>query len=318
MKFKKALIVLMMFPLSSCGSNVLNLNVHAFGTMNSMHLYDGSSQEDLDALENIISSLDQDTDNFEARGINNVYTINHTHEDVKVSENLYNLLKISDDLTTKLEYFNMYCGGLANLWKEALETSQIPDEISIKEQLDIMNSTHLEFKDECTVQRVGEGQIDLGAIAKGFASDLCVNYLKEKEIPNYILSFGYSSVALGDDTYYGAPLISVDFNKTDYYVELDKCFISTSGVDEQHIKIGDKTYSHIVNPLTGNATPIYDMVSVISDCGYLADALSTVFMMRNLEAISQMEQEFNVKAIVFSNGKVIYHHPGIEVLSKNK
>ena len=84
------------------------------------------------------------------------------------------------------------------------------------------------------------------------------------------------------------------------------------------MKIGDATYSHIVNPLTGSAISLYDTVIVVSYAGNygngaLGDALSTSFMMSSLEEIKEAETNYGVKAIVIKDDTVIYKNADIEL-----
>lgn len=314
MKFKKPLILLTIVPLSSCGGNVLNRNIYAFDTMNSIHLYEGE-EKDLDELEKIIVNYDKLCDNYNSRDVNNVYTINNTHEDVSISEDLYKLLQLSDTLTNEIEYFNIYCGKLAKIWKEALKTSQIPAESVISEQLEIIKNTKLLFKENNIVQRVGDGEIDLGAISKGYVTCRLFDYFNSCSLKNYLVSLGDSSILLGDNGIYNHDLFDIGISTTGLSLNLDNCFISTSGIEHQSVTIGDKTYSHIINPITGNAVPLYDLVLVIAKKGYMGDVLSTVFMLSNLESIKQLEEKYEAKAIVISKNKIVYSNPDLDVLN---
>ena len=79
------------------------------------------------------------------------------------------------------------------------------------------------------------------------------------------------------------------------------------------MKIGDTTYSHIINPNDGSAINLNDAVVVISDNGALGDALSTSMMNNTMDEIKAIETKCNVQAIVIRNNEVIYQNPGIEV-----
>lgn len=313
MKIKKVLILASIIPLSSCGGNVLNRNVMAFDTVNSLHLYSGS-EDDLDNLESIINNIDKLTDNYQERDVLNVTKINQTNEDVQIDSDLYEILKVGDELSKDIPPFSIYCGGLAKLWKESLNNQQIPDESSRNAEVEKIKNTSLEFKEGNVVRRLGEGEIDLGALAKGYALDKCYSYLKEHQIANYYLSMGSSSNLLGDKTYYGADEFEVEIKKSNWRLKLHNCYISTSGISEQSVTIDGVIYSHIVNPNTGKATPIYSTVLVVSDNGLIGDALSTAFMLSSLDNIKALEEKYNVKSLVLSgNDNVVYSHPDLNL-----
>ena len=313
MKLRKVFILINIVPLCACSENVLTKNVYAFDTMNTLNLYEGTN-EDLEELEKIIVNYDKLCDNYHERDVKNVYTINNSHDDVVISEDLYKLLQLGDTLSADFDYFSIYCGGLTKLWKSALESLQIPDKSQIDEQLENIKNTRLLFKGNNTVQRVGNGEIDLGAITKGYVSCRCFDYLNSKSLKNYLLSFGDSSIVLGQDGPNGRDLFEVGINNTSYSLNLDNCFLSTSGIEHQSAVINGTTYSHIVNPITGGAVSLYETVIVVAPKGYLADVLSTVFMMSNLEAIKNLEKEYEAKAIVISGKKVVYSNPDFEIV----
>ena len=79
------------------------------------------------------------------------------------------------------------------------------------------------------------------------------------------------------------------------------------------MEIGGVTYSHIINPYTGNAINNYDAVLVVGDCGYLIDVLSTSMMFNTLDEIKAIEESLSVKTILIKNNKVVYSHPELEI-----
>ena len=97
------------------------------------------------------------------------------------------------------------------------------------------------------------------------------------------------------------------------YLKLKDTFISTSGVSNQGKTIEGVTYSHIINPVTGSAINNYDAVIVISNEGYIGDALSTSMMMNTLEEIKTIESNLNIQTIVVKDNKIIYKSEGLKV-----
>lgn len=176
-----------------------------------------------------------------------------------------------------------------------------------------MNNSSVLFKENSVVQRLGEAEIDLGAVAKGFALDEVKSYLDSKSFSKYLINSGYSSILLGqkssDDGLFSVGLSDIE----NAYLKLSNCFVSTSGVSTQGVKIDDQIYSHIVNPYTGSAINNYDTVIVVSDSGYLGDALSTSFMLSSVDEIKAMEQSKNVKALVIKDKTIVYKNESLEV-----
>lgn len=313
MKFKSLLSTLLIIPLISCSQvSSLESKVFCFDTAIDIRLFEGENNN-LKDIENIFNYYDKITDNYKERDIDNVYSINHTNEDVKVDETLYTILQKSFALKEDVRYFNPLCGSLAKKWKESLKSSQILDETTISNELARMNNSSVLFKEKNVVQRLGDSEIDLGAVAKGFALDEVKSYLDSKSFSKYLINSGYSSILLGqkssDDGLFSVGLSDIE----NAYLKLSNCFVSTSGVSTQGVKIDNQIYSHIINPYTGSAINNYDTVIVISDSGYLGDALSTSFMLSNVDEIKAMEQSKNVKALVIKDKTIVYKNDSLEV-----
>ena len=317
MKVKKLLSLLSVLPLISCTSNfVLESKVFYFDTLLSIKIFEKDKAR-LSYIKNIFRDIDELTDNYHQRDVNNVYTINHTNEVLTINHTLYDILDKAVNVSTLgATYFNPLCGDLSQLWKDSLQDKVVPSEESITQELNKMNSSSITLLDDDRVQRFGDASIDLGGIAKGCALDVVLDYLKETNTKQYLINAGSSSILLGrkntDDGYFTVGIKDLGSS----YLKLKDCFISTSSKSVQGVTIDGVTYSHIINPVTGSAINENDAVIVVSDSGYLGDALSTSMMMNTVEEIQQIEEQLNVKTIVIKNGKKIYSHKDLRVYSR--
>lgn len=316
MKFKNIISLFSIIPLLSCSHNNSPIESRVFCFDTSVYIkIETTYNNHLKEIEKIFNCCDKLTDNYRSRDINNVYTINNNlYSDISIDKELYDLLTLSFEVKDTAIYFNPLCGSLSKKWKNSLSNKEILSETIIEEELFKMNNTQLLFKDNNVIQKIGDAEIDLGGIAKGYALDKAYEYLKDNKIENYIINAGNSSILLGtkntSDGYYSIGLNDVD----NAYLKLKNCFITTSSKSVQGVKIGDITYSHIINPINGSAINENDAVIVISDKGYLGDALSTSMMMNTVEEIKEIEQAQNIKTIVIKNNEIIYKNEGIEVL----
>lgn len=313
MKHHLLLLLVASFSLSSCSTSPLERKVFCFDSMMEIKLSEGN-EEDLNNIEQIFVKYDKLSDNYHSRDINNVYSINHTNEEISVDENLYNLLKISAEVPFfGANHFNFLCGSLSKKWKESLENNKVLDNETIVSELNKIRTSNLVFKDNNTVQRVGDAEVDLGAIAKGYTLDRIKEYLDGKEYKQYLINAGYSSILLGEksenDGFYNVSIKHFDGS----YLKLKNCFISTSGTAEQQKIIDGTTYSHIVDPVNGSAISKYDTVIVISNFGYLGDALSTSLMMADIPEIKAVEEQCSVQVLAIKDKTIVYKNDALEV-----
>ena len=321
MKLAKLFPLLLVGSLVSCNQNnfVIESKVFCFDTVIEYKLYEGEESYKAE-LDDIFNYYDKISDNYQLRsGVVNVSSINKTNEDITIDERLYNMLKTSFSTHEfNANNFNPLCGSIAKLWKESLAKGELLTEEVINAELDKINNSSLLFKDNNVVQRVGESEIDLGGIAKGYVLDQVHDYLASRNVTHYLVNGGSSSILLGEknskDGYYNVGIDSRIIPNS--YLKLKNCFVSTSALTVQGVKIGDKYYSHIVNPVTGSVLNEQDAVIVISSKGYIGDALSTSMMMNTLEEIKEIETKQDVKCIVVKNGAVTYCNKELEVLHR--
>ena len=300
--------------LTSCSGKTISRNSFYFDTYIDSKLFEGS-ESDLDNLNVIYSKIDKLTDNFHSRNINNIYTINNSSEEIEIDPQLYELLELtfSHDLSA-LTYFNPLCGSLSKAWKTSLEKNEVLSQQIISEELAKMSSSSLEFLGENKVKRLGEAEIDLGAVAKGYVLDRAKEYFDTKNYTNYLIDAGSSSILLGEKS--GGNDFKIKISDLDNcYLNLKNCFVSTSSFLRQKVEINGVNYSHIINPVTGSAVNEND---VVSNKGYLGDILSTAFINESLDSIKEFEKTFDVKTIVIKDNAIVYKNEGIEVTNKWK
>ena len=278
------------------------------GLMYSVHVQEGTCR--------ILKEVDAIADAYKSRDVTCIYDLNNTNEKIEINGQLYRLLKSALDAKEQLPYFNPFIGSLSNKWKEALSKKEQLSDSIIEEELLKMNNTNLLLEStedgHYYAQRVGEGLIDVGAIAKGFALDECENYLHRNAEPNYeyMVDAGSSSILLGRNKDNSTFKVKIKDLSTPTYLRLKECFIATSGISEQGVEIDGTTYSHIISPLTGSAINTFDAAIVISELkdgyGLFTDALSTSFMMNTLEEVKELEKSTGVSVILIKDDNIVY------------
>ena len=122
-------------------------------------------------------------------------------------------------------------------------------------------------------------EMDPGGIGKGYAADRAMEVLQRRGIHSALVSAGGSSIgAMGHPPGQRAWRIAISNPanpaKAVAEVELRDAALSTSGVSQQSLQAGSHTYSHIFDPRTGE--PVEDMcqVTVVTQNGSAAEALS--------------------------------------------
>ncbi len=159
--------------------------------------------------------------------------------------------------------------------------------------------------------------IDLGSIAKGYAADKMVTYLKENGAKNGIVNLGGNVAVFGKA--YKVGIQKPFSDEIMLTVKLKNASAVTSGIYERGFKKDGKFYHHILDVKTG--MPIENelaSVTVLGEKSSECDVLSTVCMILGEEAATKLINETKgYEAIFIKKDYSVSVSDGLK-LKKNK
>lgn len=283
---------------SSCNKTIYeNSNIiYAMDTAIYVTIYSNdvnSANSELREINNIYQKYNKLSDAYnEYTDTINIYSLNKLRS-AEVSDELLELINEAVMMKTETNgYFEPLIGSLSNLWKECLFTEDITPYVLesdiVNQELDKITSSEIVI-DGNIVSINGDADIDLGAIAKGFATNKVYEYLKEKNVINYLLNAGSSNVLLGEKI--GGKSFTVGLTKAldnGYYqtISMKNCALVTSAIKEQHVVINNVIYHHIINPKTGYPSNYYDSLTIVGEDSGILDAYSTAMFSMDNETLT--------------------------------
>lgn len=201
---------------------------------------------------------------------------------VPVSEDLWRVLQRAQQISAaSAGAFDVTVGPLVRLWRRARREKELPPQGQLQEAL-----SHVGFRNirlipaGHQVELLAQGmRLDLGGIAKGYALAEALAVLRRQGTPAAMIHAGGDS-ALGDPPpdrpgwRIGVGMLKPDAPPLEFLVLSNTC-VASSGDMWQHVDIGGKRYSHIVDPRTGVGLIGHSNVIVIAPDGATADALAT-------------------------------------------
>ena len=174
--------------LSACssGKSAYQRTVFCFDTVTKITLKE-DNKEVFDELEHILLRYDQIADNYQPRDIFNVYSLNHATSPVIVGNKdgeapieLFDMISGQLDLIGESAFhFCIMLGSLSKKWKDSLSEGKVLDQEVIDEELSKINSLdsgyglYNDIDGNVYIERRGDIELDLGAVAKGAALDSC-------------------------------------------------------------------------------------------------------------------------------------------------
>lgn len=241
-------------------------------------------------------------------------------EPVKVSEDTLFIIKKSmffSELTGGA--FDITVGPLIDLWGFARPEKAIPDDAAIKRVLPDVGYQGIvinEGQGTVFLRRPGMS-LDLGAIAKGYATDRARAILRQHGITSALVNAGGNIYAVGKKP--GGDLWNIgiqDPRKPDDYlasVQVQDVSAVTSGDYQRFFEAGGVRYHHLLNPATGKParTGLY-AVTIISQSSTAADALSTsVFVLGKEKGSEVLAQFAGTDAFFVEEGNRVSYTPGL-------
>lgn len=169
---------------------------------------------------------------------------------------------------------------LVELWGFPSDHPHVPSETDIAAALPLVDSSQVELAGERVTLSPGQ-KLDLGGIAKGYASARVMEIFRAHGVRSGMVSLGGNVQTLGTKVDGGPWRIGVRDpagEASDYLGVLsveDEAVITSGGYERFFVENGQR-YIHILDPRTGHpAQSDLQSATVISKDGVLADALST-------------------------------------------
>lgn len=282
---------------------------NVFDTIVSVVSYQ-ESKEDFDEMSDYIEEryiyLNKLFDIYnDYTGINNIKTINDNagKEPVKVEQEIIDLLTFSKEWYEKSDgKMNIAMGSVLKVWHNVREFysangyTELPDMSVLQEKakhIDI-NCVVIDAENMTVFITDPQVQLDVGAVAKGFATEIICDELNEK-YDNYAISAGgnvktHGSPKDGRNRWgIGIQNPAVDENFNMIGGNLDMAYFNTdmslvcSGGYQRYFVVDGRRYHHIIDPVTLYPEEVYQGVTVICEDSGMADALSTSIFLSDVD-----------------------------------
>lgn len=262
-------------------------------------------------------------------GINNIKTINDNAgiKPVKVDKEIIDLIFFAKDWYHKTDgRTNIAMGSVLRIWHDYREEgrsdpekAKLPPMESLKnaaEHTDI-NKVIVDTENSTVYLEDKDMSLDVGAVAKGYATELVAKEIMAQGLNSGIISAG------GNIRVLGKPLDNVrerwgigiqDPDKAiipDEDSNLDIIFINdqsvvSSGDYERYYVVGDKILHHLIDPETLMPGDYYRAITIVTEDSGIADALSTAAFLINYEQSRALIEGLDgVEALwVMKDGKI--------------
>lgn len=260
-------------------------------------------------------------------GVNNIKTINDNagKQPVKVSQEIIDLILFAKkwhELTGGK--VNIAMGSVLKLWHEYRQEGwDDPENAKLPPKDDLVEAAkHTDIEkvivdeEESTVYLSDtKMSLDVGAVAKGFATELVAREIAEKGFDSGMISSGGNIRAIGKPLdgvreRWGVgiqdpskSIVSED-NLLDVIYITDSA-VASSGDYQRYYVVDGMKYHHIIDPETLMPADYYRAVTVMAEDAGIADFMSTALFLLPYEDSLSLAKSVHVEAIwVFPDGEV--------------
>jgi thiamine biosynthesis lipoprotein len=305
------LVVGVLFFTTSCPSILGNGNPKPrqaenyvyFDTVSQVITYAGDSSEvfekNYDEVFEILSKYHKLFDIYnEYSGVTNLSTLNKNAggEAMKVEPELVDFLLYAKELYTITDgEMNIMLGSVLRLWHDARTTAignpskaYIPSAEALAEANLHTDISLLEIDIENSTVRITdpEASIDVGALGKGYATELAAKHLEAKGVTSYVLNIGGNIRILGhkpDGTVWKTGVTNPRGDGYVKYINIANISCVTSGDYERYYTVDGVRYHHIIDKDTLMPSDYFSSITVLTADSGLADALSTALFSMSLD-----------------------------------
>jgi thiamine biosynthesis lipoprotein len=249
---------------------------------------------------------------------------------VRVDAEVYRLIERSLQLSRLTQgAFDITYGSIdKRLWNFDTTMTALPDPATARQMVRLINYRNVRLDPaDSTVFLTEKGmRIGFGGIGKGYAADCAKRLLRERGVVSGIVNAAGDLTTWGNQPT-GAPwtigiadpttLRQTAFNQAFSYLTISDVAVATSGNYEKYALIGNKRYSHTIDPKTGFPVTGIKSVTLIAPSAELADALATPVMVMGvrvgLDLINQMR---GIAAILIDDADRLHTSANIRLRSE--
>jgi thiamine biosynthesis lipoprotein len=236
-------------------------------------------------------------------------------KETKVSPEMLRMIERAIEFSSLSEgAFDITIGPVFRLWN--FREGKFPEEKNLRENLKKVGYRQIKIdRSRSSIFLQEEGmEIDLGAIAKGYAVDSASAVLKEKGIENFLVNAG-GDLKVSGSKEKGVPwIVGIQHPRlpSQMVAKLSprQAGVATSGDYKKFFIERGERYHHLLNPSTGTPARECQSVTVMAPSAMAADALATaVFVLGPKKGLALVKRMNDVHAIIVDRGGSVLVSP---------
>lgn len=273
-------------------------NTTCFDTVSRIYSYAGDSsaefEKNCDRVWELLGRYHKLLDIYnEYSGMNNLCTLNKCAggDAIELDRELIDLLLCAKEMYTVTGgEMNIMIGAVTSLWHDARESgAALPDTASLEAAAMHTSIDLLEIDADTCTARITDpsASIDVGAVGKGYATEMAAELLQDLGADSYVLDIGGNIRCVGTKPSGEGWSVGItdphDPASSAVSVSISDMSCVTSGDYQRYFTVNGKRYHHIIDKDTLMPAEYFSSVTVICESSVLADTLSTALFCMSRE-----------------------------------
>ncbi len=269
-------------------------------------------------------------------GVNNLYTVNKNAgvAPVEVDARIIDMLSFSVEAYEKTDgAVNVALGPVLKIWHDFREegmadpeAARLPELEDLKEAKKLCDINNVIIdREKSTVFLAKPGMsLDVGAVAKGYATKVAAVKLKEMGCGSFVINMGGNVYVGGKPAektrqYWGVGVQDPGFGSGNIFdtIYLNDKAIITSGNYQRYYTVNGKNYCHIIDPETLFPSETFAGVTIICEDAAVGDMLSTALFIVQKDKGEKLLAEFGADALWIDDNGGISYTDGYKAVSSN-
>jgi thiamine biosynthesis lipoprotein len=256
-----------------------------------------------DAVSELLDQLDQSMSTYKPDSELNRLNRLMVGEELSVSADLWQVLQGAQHIhALTLGAFDPTVGPLVDLWGFGPEDTgdKVPSELEITALLPKVDLGQLLLASDNKVSKLAAIDLDLSAIAKGYAAQQVAALLRTRGFKNFLVEVGGELQLAGHNrngTYWRIAIEAPNLLQggVEKVIAVTDMGVATSGDYRNYFEREGVRYSHTIDPRTGKPiTHNLASVTVLADTAGVADALATAFMVMGVEKTLELAKQRDI------------------------
>ena len=252
-------------------------------------------------IDNLLSLVDNSMSTYKSDSELSRFNRMAVGQEMQISEDFARVLQISHDVWQRSGgAFDPTIGPLVDLWGfgPTVTDNTAPSTQQLSLAVRDIGFQHL-ILDDLSLSKTRPVQLDLSAVAKGYAVDLVADMLEMLGLPDYLVEIGGEIRASGSNPNGQIWRVAIEepalISSVNRVIPVAESAVATSGDYRNYFEQEGIRYSHILDPRSGS--PIKHnlaSVTVLSNSCAEADAWATAFLVMGAEPSLQLAEQLKL------------------------